>query len=50
MQKRRPLRDGAVLLRTERPDPTKTRTRLQANGAMRLRLQALLFLQREARA
>jgi|GEM_PF-6528993 len=44
MQKRRPQGDGAVLLGGERDCPTENRQILQANEAMRARLNWLLRL------
>lgn len=42
MQKRRPQGDGAVLLGCEHDCPTENRPILQANAAMRTRLNWLL--------
>lgn len=43
MQKRRPQRDGVVLLGGERALPTRKRPILQASPAARVRLAALIW-------
>lgn len=48
MQKRHPGEGGAVLLGGERVTPTKSRPKLQANAAMRMRLAALRWAMPEA--